>query len=414
MLHEIRCLRRASRAAAQQGDDEDGDSGTHGGTVPARKDFSPIAQNPRWTTKGERMKRICVILSMLLAALPSTAGAGPERQIGDTSLWTRIGAPGMPEGIAVRDGVVYVSTHVSARGNAGAEASKIFRFDLETKQPLGAITVSGQTTSGTHGLLSIAFDASGRLYVLDRNPSRVVRIDLTSGEQETYASFPELPTCRPVIGPSTNCAPVTVDEPNFVDYLAFDGAGNAYVTDLQAATIWRVPPNGIPEIWFQDARLDSIFGPNGIAVDAAGTTIYFAMTGSNQPTSPTQGIIYTLPIKDAPVAADLKVFHTFLTPASGPDGIAFGASGKLYVALAGSNQVAILNPDGTEFAIFPNAVSNQMQEVPYDLPASVAFDGNGSLLVTNQSFFTATESHWAVLDAWVGDTAQPLIEPPIA
>lgn len=349
------------------------------------------------------------LLSLVLAATALPAHA--DHEIGHTSVFARVGAPGMPEGVAVHDGVVWVGTHTSIRGNSGGGPSKVFGYDLGTGALVREITVAGQS-SGTHGVLSIAFDAAGRLYVLDRNPSRLLRFDLSGADavQETYAVFPELPTCRPVIGPDVECAPTTVDEPNFVDYFVFDSDGTAYVTDLQAATIYRVPPNGAPEIWFQDARLDGIFGANGIAIGPDGL-LYFAMTGSQQPETAGLAIIYTLPRTAAPQASDLQTFHVFPEPAAGADGIAFGASGKLYVALAGANQVAVLNTDGTEAARFPDAVSNQLQEIPYDLPASVAFDGSGHLLVTNQSFFTATESHWAVLRAWVGDTERPLYRP---
>jgi DNA-binding beta-propeller fold protein YncE len=136
------------------------------------------------------------------------------------------------------------------------------------------------------------------------------------------------------------------------------------------------------------------------------------MTGSIQPTSPGQGIIYSLPLgPQRPSAEDLETVFTYLEPAAGPDGIAFGVSGKLYVALAGSNQVSILDPDGTEAARFPSAVDNALSPAPYDLPASVAFDGKGSLLVTNQSYFVANADNWVVLDVWVDDVELPLIRP---
>ncbi|HEX9697082.1 MAG TPA: SMP-30/gluconolactonase/LRE family protein [Actinomycetota bacterium] len=357
------------------------------------------------------MKRsmFAVMLMLAVAVHPARAADPP---VGTTTIFARVGAPGMPEGIAVRDGIVYVGTHVSIAGNQGGPASKIFTFDLATGAALGEITVQGQDLSVTHGILAMAFDAAGVLYVVDRNPGRIVRIDPASGAQTVYATIPNLPACRPVVGPQVDCSPTVLDSATFADYLAFDADGTAYVTDLEAATIFRVPPGGGPaQIWYQDAVFDGLFGLNGIAVDPSGTHLYFAMTGSQQPGSPAQGVIYTLPIVDSLAPADLRVFHTLLQPAAGADGIAFGASGKLYVALAGANQVAILNPDGSEAAIFPDPIANQLQEIPYDLPASIAFDGQGSILVTNQSFFAADSDHWAVFRAWVGDTALSLIEP---
>jgi sugar lactone lactonase YvrE len=337
--------------------------------------------------------------------------------MGDTRVFATVGDPGMPEGILVDEdeGVVYVSTHVSVRGNSGGPPSKIFRYDLATGSLLGEIVVEGQNLAGTHGVLAMAMDDAGRLYVVDRNPGRVLRFDLSGPApvQETYATVPDLPACSAAPPP---CSPTTMDQATFADYITFDAAGNMYVTDLEAATIFRVANDGplprMADAWVQDARFDAIFGLNGIAIGPDGR-VTFAMTGSQQPGTPTQGVIYSLPPVDDPSPADLEVVHTYLEPATGPDGIAFGASGNLYVALTGHSQISILAPEGEEILRFPDVVTNQLQPVPYDLPASVAFDGAGSLLVTNQSFFAAEPSHWVVFDAWVDDTAFGLQEPTI-
>lgn len=342
----------------------------------------------------------------LIAALLVTAvtPVGAEHEIGHTTVFASVGDPGAPEGIVVRDGVVYVGTHVWVGGNSGGPPSKIFKYSLATGQPLGDITIAGQNLGATHGILAMRFRPDG-LYVIDRNPPRMLRIDVTTGSQTVYATFPELDPCSVAAPP---CSPTLADQPPFPDYLAFDGDGNAYVTDLQAATIFKVPAGGgAATVWFQDARLDSIFGPNGMALGPDGN-LYFAMTGSTQPDSPAQGLIYRLPVVAAPQANDMVEVFRWLEPAAGPDGIAFGASGRLYVALAGANQVSVLQPGATwtEVARFPeNPVDNAQQTVPYDLPASIAFDGSGNILVTNQSYFANDRSHWAVLRAWAGDVA---------
>jgi sugar lactone lactonase YvrE len=360
---------------------------------------------------GMGTKRCALAILLLVAVgLPAASQAG-GRPIGDTKVWARVPEPGMPEGIAVLDGVVYVGTHTSIRGNSGQGPSKIFMYDLRTAKRTGEITIEGQNQDETHGILQMAFDADKDLYVLDRNPPRLLRIELSGGRarQSTYATFPDLKPCATNPEP---CSPTAADSAPFPDYLAFDRDGTAYVTDLEAATIFKVPPGGgKAQIWFSDPRFDSVFGPNGIAVDPRGKHLFFAMTGSIQPTEPTQGLIYKLPITAKPKPEDLEVFFHYLEPATGPDGIAFGRSGRLYVALAGANQVSILSPDGQEVARFPAATENEQQEVPYDLPASIAFDGQGSLLVTNQSFFAANSEHWVVFDVWVKDTALPLIRP---
>ncbi len=371
---------------------------------------------------GWTVSRAANFLTVLIAVAAIASGASTvqsreraiqERAIGETKVYAKVpNPPGNPEGIAIRGDTLYVGTHTPVNGNSDEGPSRIFRYRLSTGKLLGSVKVRGQATDETHGILGMAFDASGRLYVLDRNPSRLVRFSRSLSKQSTYARFPDFPPCHSA-EENKPCSPTENDTSPFPDYLAFDKRGNAYVTDLESALIYFVRPGGgKASIWFADPRLDSVFGPNGIAVDPTRTKLYFAMTGSIEPTEPSQGIIYTLPLVRRPKADDLQEFFTFPEPAAGPDGIAFGKSGKLYVALAGANQISVLAPDGSEANRFPSsATENEQQEVPYDLPASAGFDGTGWLLVTNQSFFADNPDTMVVLQAWVDDTALPLIRP---
>ena len=133
--------------------------------------------------------------------------------------------------------------------------------------------------------------------------------------------------------------------------------------------------------------------------------------------------VYRLPLNQ-PEISSLDLVHAYEPPPPtldtgdpevqgifGTSGIAFGASGRLYVVLLGANQVSILRPDGTEELRFPTADQNAQQAVPYDDPLFPAFDGSGSLLVTNVAFRSLEKS--VVLDAWVNDTAFPLVRPSI-
>lgn len=370
------------------------------------------------------------------AALP--AATAQNQEIGDTTVFTTVGQPGSPEGIYVDGDRVFVGTHTPVYGNSDQGPSHIFVYDKATGDKIGDITVEGQKTNDTHGLLGMAMDHSGRLYVIDRNPARLLRFTLAeepdgtvvATQQETYATFENLPACPPgpLPGPALQCSPNTIDQAPFPDYVAFTPDGDAYVTDLEQAVIWRVPSGGMPadenaEVWYADERFDSIFATNGIALNASQDRLYFAMTGHMFPAetaggalaAPTQGAIYSLPAQDAaPAPEDLEAFHVYTDPAVGPDGIAFGTSGNLYVALAGSSQVSVLWPSGEELHRFPDPATNQLREIPYDMPGSLAFDDeDASILVTNHAFFTGNPNHWAVLEAYVDDTGLPLVEPTV-
>ena len=348
-----------------------------------------------------------LLAAALLSAAAPPAGAdrptGAPRPFGETKVFTRVPSPGHPEGILVRNGVVYVGTHTSMVGNAGGEPSRIFRYDLESGQPIDEFRISGQNLSAVHGLVGMAWGPDGRLYVADRNPPRVLAINfsLSPPAQATYATFPDLPRCLAAPPP---CAPSTNPGDSLVDGLAFDTAGALYVSDVQRATIFRVPPHGGKgQIWFQDPRLDGPFGVNGLAVDPSGLRLLMAVTISNPPDSAFQGSIYSLPLVDRPEPGTLTLVHRYPEPMAAPDGILFGRSGRLYVALAGTNQISILDPGGAEVARFPSPSENARQEVPWDTPASLVLDGRGGLLVTNQSYINALPQHWAVLDTWVDD-----------
>lgn len=343
---------------------------------------------------------LAVVGTLLTVPAPPVGAARP---VGETRIFTRVPAPGHPEGILVRDGIVYVGTHTSMMGNAGEQPSRVFRYDLESGRQIDHLVIQGQNLSEVHGLVGMAWGPDGRLYVADRNPPRVLALDVSVSPptQVTYAMLSDLPRCSSAPPP---CAPSNHPGESLVDGLIFDAAGALYVSDVQRATIFRVPPGGgAGEIWFQDPRLDGPFGVNGLAIDPSGERLFMAVTISNPPDSALQGSLYTLPLTNRPGPDDLTLIHRYPEPMAAPDGILFGRSGRLYVTLAGSNQIAIHDPSGTELARFPTATENASQEVPWDTPASLALDGRGSLLVTNQSYINAVPEHWVVFTSWVDD-----------
>lgn len=155
------------------------------------------------------------------------------------------------------------------------------------------------------------------------------RLKPSTGKQEAYGDpFPDLAPCATDPAP---CSPSPVPAPPLPNDLAFDAAGNAYVTDSLQATIWKVPAGGgAPQIWFQDIRLASeSFGVNGIRLDPTRRKVFVTVTADLTG----QSFVYSLPLVNNPNAADLAVFHQY-APGDLPDGVAFGKSGLLYVAIA--------------------------------------------------------------------------------
>jgi sugar lactone lactonase YvrE len=357
-------------------------------------------------------------LPALIAALGALAVApvapAAEREPLDIRIFARIPAPGQPEPVAIGPRHrVFVGTNQQGKGDADAP-SRVFVYSRRGR-PIRAIELEGQNLREEHGIQGLAFDGRRRLHVLDRAArARVVRIDLRTGRQSDYAIFRDVPSCV-AAGRKANCSATVGDMPPAPDYAAFGPDGSLYVTDIEQALIWRVPPGGgRPEVWFTDPRLESIFGPNGIQVLRDGRTILFAVTAKGSVTGdPTSGAIFRLPIRDDGAPGELETLWNS-RPFDGPDGFAVGRSGKVYVALAGANQLAVLSPQGEELTRVPaNPVENLQMEIPFDGPASMAFLGR-RLLLSNQTDVlvgSGNPGRWAVFDIFTGERGLPLFRP---
>ena len=337
-----------------------------------------------------------LVCSFALLAPPSVIAA-PSPAIGASKVLTAVGAPGYPEGIAVHDGLVYVAGP-AAFGVAGDPT--IFAYDEDTGALVRTIVVQHPNIAGLPNALScLAFGEDDNLYVVDEVLG-IVKINLETNQQSVYAA-PFYPVFVSAFNPP---APVLIND------LAFDKKGYLYVTDSFQATIWRVPPGGgAPQVWFQDPQIDGPFGPNGVRVDKKSEKLYFTVTFDGGGV----GYVYTLPLIDSPVLSDLSLFHAYnlADTGSGPDGIAFGKSGDLYVALAGTSKISILNAGGTEQTKLSGpAQYSGHPPLPWMNPANIAFNNKTkSLLVTNHAGLVPFDpTLFAVFDVYVKDKAGKL------
>lgn len=347
-----------------------------------------------------------LVLALLLAGSVQAVN-GFARPYGDVKVLTTVPAtPGFPEGIAVHGNRVYVAGPAKF-GTTGSGPSHVFAFDVNTGTLLQTYPTQGENLLAEHANSCIAFDGNGLLYVLNTQLG-MFRIDTETGQQQSYSlPFPDLQPCvAGVTGPP--CSPTVADTPALPNDIAFDEKGYAYVTDAMQATIWRVRPGGgQPEVWFQDQRLASAYiGVNGLRLSPDRDRVFLTVTADLLGSS----YVYTLPLVEAPIAADLQIFHQYAL-GDLPDGIAFGKSGNLYVTIATPFQsgISVLRPNGIEVSRLKNALLSPI--FPYDSPANIAFNKHGSLLVTNHAFATMLPSQFTVLDVWVNDKASPLAKP---
>src|SRR5689334_5386883 len=137
----------------------------------------------------ENMKLSVSTLPLLAIVL---AGAGlaespHSRPIGDSRLIAHVPFPGYPEGIAVHEGRIYVSTPAAFGVPGNVVPSEIFVYDVESGALLNSIAIQNQSPSGLHAISCIAFDDDDNLYVLDEQQG-VVRINITTGVQTIYSA----------------------------------------------------------------------------------------------------------------------------------------------------------------------------------------------------------------------------------
>jgi hypothetical protein len=355
----------------------------------------------------KRALLVAAALACWLGALAPSAGAARARF--DTRLLARIPTPGFPAFAYVHPNRrIYVGTYVNTQGDS--QRSRVLEYEGGT--PVRSWTVPGQDLSKEHGVQVATSDSKGRLVLLDRNPARALLLNRSTGNFARYATFADLPNCPPLGG--QNCSPSTTDGPPVPNYAAWGPDGSLYVTDFEQAVIWRVPKGGgAAQIWLADARLDGgQFGTTGILLGADRKTLFVGQgsTGGLNPggllpggsLNPTTGKIYKVGIQGSGGPGQLQQLYES-QPADLPDGFAIARSGNLYVPMAGSNQLAVVAPNGAEKERFPAGPDGgNGSAVPFDTPSSARFLG-GSLIVANQSF-GGTRDNQATLDVYVGET----------
>ena len=359
---------------------------------------------------GVRFKVLRVAaVGALMAAGPGISPVAAGHAGSDAvSVFASAPAPGHPFGIAVGDGRVYVSTSAgdffadpAHGGHLNSEDERVFTYDGDGS--LLDTTVIDTADNSDMGLFGLALDGNPgpthQLFVADMN-GRILTVGLGrhAGPPKVFS---QVPTDSGLAG-------------NWMlsmwNDLAFDKAGNLYVTD-DKPRIWRVSPDGTAHIWFTDPRLLGLFGfaggPLGGRIDPTGQWLYVSITLAAE--FPLDSTIYRIRLVDQPTAADMQLVHRF---AASPDpsvappqatGIAFAKSGNLYVSLLGPNQVAVLDPAGNEV--------RRISDPRFFSPWGLAFIGN-KLLVTNGDLEPGDHPDaWKIFKVDVGEPGLPLNRP---
>jgi sugar lactone lactonase YvrE len=352
------------------------------------------------------VKRVA-IAGVVLAALvfaAVTLAEGAPRPRWDTRVLALVPPPGYPARAYVApNGRIYEGTYDNPSGDS--VRSRVFEYTGRGTLNRSWV-VRGQDLSTDHGVQVATSDARARLLLLDRSPPRALLLNTRTGRLRRYATFADLAPCatgqtRP------HCSPTGTDEPPVPNYAAWGRDGSLYVTDYLQAVIWRIPRGGgKANVWLADPRLDGgQFGTTGIVTTRDHSRLLFAQQSSagGGDGNPSTGKLYAVRIRRHHRAGPIRRLWES-GPADGPDGFAIARSGHVYIALAGSNQIAEVGGDGSELQRFPALplTGDNGSAVPFDTPSSVMFLGK-RLIVANQSFFTGEADHQAILDVEAGE-----------
>src|SRR5262245_5996658 len=251
------------------------------------------------------MKRNLILyFAATLLVLSLTASVINAQTLGDSKVFSPVAAPGFPEGIAVNGNSFYVSGPAAFGQPLGSAYVKAFDLKTGAFEANYPITITNPF-AGMSGASCAAFGPDGDLYVVEPFVG-IIKMGLDAANtQSVYSSF-------------------TPAGPSLLNDLAFDDAGNLYVTDSFAATIYRIPAGGgAPAVWFTDPRLagDPLvpFGVNGIRFDKTNKNVYITVTAEF---GTLNGVVYRLPFVANPPNASLAEFHRYplVTGLPGPDG----------------------------------------------------------------------------------------------
>jgi uncharacterized protein YjiK len=271
---------------------------------------------------------------------------------------------------------------------------------------------SAATSSEMYAPTAVAVDATGNLYINDRDNYRIREVTAATGVISTFAGGGSSPsTCSgstDSVGDGCAATNANIDAPYGI---ALDTNGNLYIAGGNDGRVRKVTTAGIittvagnGTAGYAPAAPDGVVAtasqltaPNGAAVDASGN-LYIADTTHNRVRKVTvaTGVITTVAgsgvqcatataaCGDNGAATSAQLFN--------PRGVAVDASGNLYIADTSDNRIrrvtlatgVITTVAGTGAQSFAGD-TGQATAAKLSLPYGVAVDASGNLYIADSS-----------------------------
>ncbi|TAK62615.1 MAG: hypothetical protein EPO22_07345, partial [Dehalococcoidia bacterium] len=246
------------------------------------------------------------------------------------------------------------------------------------------------TSAVLAGLLGVAVDGSGRVYIADQFHQRVRRVDPATGIITTVAG-------TGVAGYSGDGGPATAAKLNYPVGLAIDGAGNVYIADknnhvvrevrASDGAIVTVAGNGTSAYGGDGgpATSASLISPSGLAVSPTGD-LYVADQGASVVRLVSGGVISTI------AGTGVAGFSGDGGPATAaqlasPYGLAIDGAGRLFIGDTSSSRVRRIEPGGQIFTAAGSGSSSfggdggPATDAGMSQPYGVAVRSDGTLLM---------------------------------
>lgn len=255
------------------------------------------------------------------------------------------------------DGVMY----------AGGEAGQIYRVSLEDGKFEQIATTGGF-------LLGICCDANHNIYACDIDRNEVMRIT-PGGDVSTYSKGVAQ---RPMVNPN---------------FPVFDAAGNMYVTGSghwkkHDGCIYRIRRDGETEI--VDER--AVRFPNGCALSADGKWLYVVQ-------SLMPGVVRLAIGGEREKLGEPEIVVEL--PGTVPDGVAFDATGNLYISCYTPDTIYKLSP-ARELSV----LAHDPLRVTFASPTNIAFCGPD-----RRTLVVANLARWHLSKTPMSEPGQPLNYP---
>ena len=340
---------------------------------------------------------VSTISSAQYGNVTTIAGDGTQGYSGDGGPAT-VSVTNLPTGIAIDNaGNIYFSEitnsvvrKIATDGTISTVAGMVGNLNFSGD--------GGQATTATLNFpQGLAVDASGNLYIADRQNQRIRKVD-ANGIITTVAGNGNE-------GDAGDGGQATTAELNNSQHIAVDNAGNIYISDWQNNKIRKVATDGIittiagtGNYAFSGdggaATSAELKSPSGIVVDASGNVYFSDRNNYRVRKIDTNGIITTIagiggfqPFSgDGGLATDAELYQ--------PSGLTLDSSGNIYIVDSNNQRIRKITTDGIINTIIGtgstgigaggfNGDDMPGTDTRLNSPSGVAVDGAGNIYITD-------------------------------